>query len=93
MMKHFFTLGYSNSSKNQLDEAIRTYLHSLDGTLILEGQKENFQQMLADKIAEFHTQHPRCKKIELDIWSFSGRRESLRCGCVNGTFLEVNHQY
>ena len=100
MEQYFFKLSQSYSSKNKLDEEITNFLYSLDRTLLpSQADLESFKDYLKFKIEELHKAHPRCKKIELRIWSSSfdasrGIKDmAVACGSVVGNIFEVKRSY
>ena len=98
MEQYFFKLSQSYSAKNKMDEEIKDFLYSLDGTLITDGL-EVFQDHLQAKINEIHTRHSRCKPIDLRIWgsAFDSNRGikdlAVACGCSTGKIYEVKRHF
>jgi len=92
--KYFFKLQMSLSHKNKMDEEINQFLNSLDATLINSSiDLKIFKAKIKLKVKEIHDAHPRCKPIELSIWSFSKIDRAVRCGCTSGTIYNVKIEF
>lgn len=89
-----FKMHHDYVPKNNLDAQISKLLKSHDATLITGKQAlKDFKALLKANIDQLHLENPRCNAIKLDIWSFSGRDQAVRCGCSNGQIYTVKKQY
>lgn len=93
----YFKMKQSLSSKNKLDEEIKNFLWSLDGTLIQNPTDLGFfSDLLKDRVKEIHENNSRCQAITMKIWKVPYNENedlSVACGCSSATIYSIKQNF